>query len=402
MASAADITGTVSNKTTNKASAGEDVVLISLTSNMAEVARTKTDGKGAFTLKFSDDGAQHLVRVTHQGVNYFRPAPQGTTSVELEVYDSAKKVDGIVGKADIMRLQADNNQVTVTEMYVLENRSQPPRAQMSDRSFEIVLPQGSVVDSALAKGPGGMPVNSSPVPTDQKDHYAFLFPLRPGETRFQVQYHMPYSGSLELKPQVASVFESLAVMTPKSISFKNGSSFEPQGEDNGVNIFVAKNVAPGQALAFSVSGTGTVPDEDPQAPQGGEAAAGGAPRPGGGIGVPENTPHPLQKAQWYILAAVLAALAVGGYYMMTLKPAAAAAPLPDFGAVGVARAGHVGASTGQNGLLLSALKEELFQLETERLEGKISQQEYDQAKAAFDLIIRHSMKRGKLKETARA
>ena len=45
------ITGIVTNKTTNKPAAGDDVVLIRLQQGMQEASRTKTDAKGRFTLE---------------------------------------------------------------------------------------------------------------------------------------------------------------------------------------------------------------------------------------------------------------------------------------------------------------------------------------------------------------
>jgi len=39
------------------------------------------------------------------------------------------------------------------------------------------------------------------------------------------------------------------------------------------------------------------------------------------------------------------------------------------------------------------MKEELFQLETERLQGKISGDEYQQAKAALDLTMKRALER---------
>jgi hypothetical protein len=44
-------------------------------------------------------------------------------------------------------------------------------------------------------------------------------------------------------------------------------------------------------------------------------------------------------------------------------------------------------------VLLDALKQELFQLETERLQQKISQPEYDSAKAALDETLRRALAR---------
>src|SRR6202044_3772865 len=99
-ASAESLTGVVTNKTTNKPAAGDDVVLIRLQQGMQEASRTKTDAKGRFTLDVPDNGL-HLVRVTHDKATYFRPAPPGTQSVEVEVYNAAAKVKGVSSEADV-------------------------------------------------------------------------------------------------------------------------------------------------------------------------------------------------------------------------------------------------------------------------------------------------------------
>src|SRR5260370_24861181 len=51
------------------------------------------------------------------------------------------------------------------------------------------------------------------------------------------------------------------------------------------------------------------------------------------------------------------------------------------------------ASDGRSALLLEALKEELFQLEVEHKQGRISQQEYESAKAALDQTLQRALKR---------
>jgi hypothetical protein len=44
-------------------------------------------------------------------------------------------------------------------------------------------------------------------------------------------------------------------------------------------------------------------------------------------------------------------------------------------------------------MLLEGLKEELFQLEVERKQGKISQQDYEKHKAALDQTLERALKR---------
>jgi hypothetical protein len=374
-------------------------VLLKLSQGMQEAARSKTDSQGKFTLQVPDDAAQHLVRVTHDGVNYFRPAPAGTTTVTLDVYDAAKTVEGVKGRADILRVQADGNQMDVTELFVLQNDSKPPRTRMSDRSFEITLPEGTVLDSSLAAGPGGMPVNSSPVPLGDKGHYAYVFPIRPGETKFQIAYHLPYSGAFEFRPQIHTTMEDVVVMLPKSMNFKaDGSLFANGGEEKGMSIFVAHNVAAGAQLAFSVSGTGQIPREVQEGDAGAQAANATASdnRPGGGLGKPEETPDPLHAYRWWIIGGLAAALVVGAVVVVNQRPRSGA-PLPSTSAGSIHSAplqtGAPPSRVANRSLFLDAMKEELFQLETDRLQGKISDADYQQAKAALDLTMKRALER---------
>ena len=224
VALAADtLTGTVTNKTTNKPSAGDEVVLIRLEQGMQELTRAKTDAKGQFKLEVPDQN-MHLVRVTHDGEFYFRPAPAGAESVEIDVYNAAAKVNGITSEADVMRIQTseDGKSLRVMENFFVKNDSNPKMTQFGDRPFEFYLPVGAVVQGASALSPGGMPVQASPVPAGDPGHFTFVFPIRPGETAFQVSFSLPYSGSKGFAPKPSMPTETVAVMMPKSMTFKGG------------------------------------------------------------------------------------------------------------------------------------------------------------------------------------
>jgi 5-hydroxyisourate hydrolase-like protein (transthyretin family) len=407
------ITGTVTNKTTNKPAAGDDVVLIRLQQGMQEATRTKTDAKGRFTLDVPANESQaiHLVRVTHDKANYFRPAPPGTQSVEVDVYNAAAKVKGVSSEADVMRLQTDESgkSLRVVENFFVKNESSPPLTQFSDRPFEFYLPEGAVVEGSAALSPGGMPVQASPVPLGEPNHYAFIFPIRPGETRFQITYKLPYSGSLKFSPRVMMPTDTIAVMMPKSMTFKAGPSapYAPVTEETTAQTYVARSVAPSQALDFTISGTGQMPRDTGAAATAGEggaagdasaqAGAGGATsaaasdtRPGGGLGTPldpEGTNDPWAKYKWWILGGLGLVLAVGAGVMLKNGPA------PAVSAAGLAGSGGSG-SSGTPGSLLAAMKEELFSLETDRLQGKLTESEYVEQKAALEVVLRRALARG--------
>ncbi len=407
-ASAQTLTGQVTNGTTKKPAAGDDVVLLSLGQGMEESGRTQTDAKGNFSLKLDDASSPHLVRVIHQGVTYHRMAPPGTTSVEVQVYDVAKKVDGILVTADVMRFQAQGSELQGIRLFAVNNASDPPRTQMSDQSFEFYLPDGAQVDQSMAMTAGGQPINSAPVPQKQKNRYAFVFPLRPGETQFQVSYHMPYSGEASFDPKSLYDAQHFVVVLPKTIKFSPGPGENFQSMDDprqsDAVVQVASNTTVGQPLVFKISGTGTMSDEPEEAKRSGNPVGGaqiGGPvagrdsRPGGGLGPPIDAPDPLEKYRWYILGGFGIVLAAGAIYIASRSKTAT---VPDYGPTDAELADFPltpkPKGADRSALLLEALKEEIFQLEVEHKQGRISQQEYEKAKAALDQTLERAVKRG--------
>jgi hypothetical protein len=402
LASAQTITGTVNNGTTNKPASGDDVVLLSLINGMQEAGRTQTDAKGSFTLKLDDAKGPHLIRVIHQGVTYHRMAPPGTTSAEVEVFDVAKKVAGIQVTADVMRFQAQGNELGGVRLFAVNNNSNPPRTQMNDQNFEFYLPEGAQIDQSMAETAGGQPINSAPVPQKEKDRYAFIFPLRPGETQFQVAFHLPYNGQINVNPRAIYGAQHFVVMLPKSMQFTAGQGAvfnamnDPRQPD--AIVQVASNTTVGQPLDFSISGTGTLTDSGDDSagapsPVGG-ATTGRDSRPGGGLGPPIDAPDPLEKYRWYILGGFGLALAAGAIFVLgrskTTVPQFAAS---DIEVVDLAVAPKPLAAD-RSTVLLDALKEELFQLEVEHKQGRISQPEYEKAKAGLDQTLERALKRG--------
>jgi hypothetical protein len=401
IASAQTLTGTVTNGTTNKPAAGDDVVLLSLSQGMQEAGRTTTDASGRFTLKLDDASGPHLVRAIHQGVTYHRMAPPGTTSVEVQVYDVSKKVAGLSVTADVMRFQAQGSQLQGIRLFAVDNKSNPPRTQMNDQNFEFYLPDGADVDQAMAMTAGGQPISSTAVPQKEKNRYAFIFPLRPGETQFQIAFHMPYTGQASINPRPIYGSQHFVVMLPKTMQFTAGpgaafqSMQDPRQTDAVVEV--ASNTTVGQPLDFTIGGTGTLTESGGESQAGGEGAtvAGRDSRPGGGLGPPIDAPDPLEKYRWYILGGFAIVLVAGAIYIVGRSPTAAVPEVApsDIGPSQAARSAKP-KPVDRSALLLDALKEEIFQLEVEHKQGRISQQEYEKAKAALDQTLERAVKRG--------
>jgi hypothetical protein len=392
---AATLIGTVTNGTTSKPSAGDEVILIKLAAGMEEAAHTKTDSQGKFALPLSrdDENGPHLVRVVHQGVTYHQPAPPGTQSVDVKVYDAAKKVKGVNAVADLMYLQAGKGDLAIMRLFAVDNTSQPPRTQMSDAAFEFNAPEKAEIDEGQAQTAGGQWVNTMPVPQKIKGRYAFVFPLRPGQTQFRVTYHLTYAGKYTVNPQEIYPLQHFVVIMPRSLAFKPSQSGvyqdrQPPDLQDAI-AEVASNTKPGQNLAFDVSGEGMLQDQNQNASNegSGTTSATADNRPGGGLGKPGEDPDPLDQYRWWLLGGLGAALAGGAVYITSRSKT----QVPT--AVAVTSVPMAAGSTGHSGALLSALKEELFQLEMEHKQGQISDQEYATAKSALDQTLARAIKR---------
>ncbi len=157
------------------------------------------------------------------------------------------------------------------------------------------------------------------------------------------------------------VTDTIAVMMPKSMTFKPGPSapYAPVTEETTAQTFVARNVSPSQPLEFTVSGTGQLPRDNaaatagegggasgPQPQTGGNASAATDTRPGGGLGTPldpEGTNDPWAKYKWWILGGLGLAMAAGAGFMLKNNNGQ---PAAGSGAIASAPIAGPGASTG--------------------------------------------------------
>src|ERR1051326_326505 len=356
---------------------------------MDEAGKTTADAQGRFTINVPDPETPHLLRVNHQGVNYFQRVAPGTANADVTIFDSAKQVAGIFEDARVYRLQTENGQLEVRATYTLRNESTPPRTRMGDETYEIELPSEGQLLDANAAGPGGMPVATSPVPTGKKNRYALVFPIRPGQSQINVSYKLPYSGSYEFNFTSDSQLAELGVLLPKSMKFNGLSpSFSQDVDESGLAVYFTKNVPAHGQVRFSVTGEGVAPREA----RGGEAAqglpAGSAPAQASG------STH--SNALWYAVAGMIVIVAGGGVWLWrrsaVTKSSGASAPAssakPKAGKMKTAPQ-----AAGSQESVLDALKDELFQLEQDRLDGKGSPEDHARLKAGLDALIRRQLKK---------
>lgn len=395
LAAAADtVRGVVTNGTTRKLSAGDEVSLKRVGNGMEDAGQTTTNARGEFSFDIPGTSQMYIIWVKHQNILYTGRAMPGSGPVAIQVYDSAPEVKEIKIGEHMMMIQANPNQVHVDELYTVDNSSSPPRTKAGQRAFQIYLPEGATLEEAAAQIPDGMPLKAGLAPTGEKGQYAFAYPVRPGPTQFRLSYTLPYTGKLKLSPRIPGPIDSSMIGVPSSIKLvpadRKVYDAAPESPVKNVTIYVGRNLTPGQQLGFEIEGTGVMPraDGNGQRPAAGPAANPGAPggpaednRPGGGLGVPNEKPDPLRSGQWPFLAVLSAFLALGAFLVY-------------FSNRGTSEA-SIGNQPATPATLLDAMKEEFFQLEADRLQGKISPQEYETSKAALEKTLERALQRQK-------
>jgi hypothetical protein len=390
---AAPITGVVTNKTTGKPSAGDEVTLLSLAQGMQESSHTKSDSRGRFSLDVPEDG-MHVIRVTHDKTTYFHAMTPGSNTADIDVYDSAPAVEGVTNAVLEYHLEGVNGELHVVEVMQVLNKSAPARTQFGPDGFQFYLPTNAVITRTGAITDQGMPIQTPAVPLGDPGHYKFLFPIRPGETQFGIIYTLPYSGSLKFTPKLASPVTTFAVLVPKSMKITPGPSSPLQlstdGSNPSANTYIAQNVSPSQALDFTVSGLGELPRDAEQSAQqssdnGTTVAATDNKMPGKGLDNPLDPNGDRDvwgKYKWWILFGLAALLAVAAAFLLRKPAAPAEATTPS----------QETPST-RSSSLLTTLKEEMFALETDRLQNRISDADYAAQKVALDIILRRALER---------
>ncbi|HEX3156489.1 MAG TPA: hypothetical protein VHV32_17805 [Candidatus Angelobacter sp.] len=385
-ASADTLKGVVQNSTTNKPSAGDDVTLKKIGQGMEDVAKAKTNAKGEFNFSVPATQQPYIVWVQHQGVTYTQAALPGGVPVAIRVFDAAASLKEITILDHAIALQTSEDGATLNgeEIYTVGNQSTPPRTLTGKQTLEFYLPEGASIKESSVQT-GKTQLKAAVIPTEEKNKFAFVFPIRPGQTQFHIIYTVPYSGKLDIDPRSDLPTGTLMVAAPDTIKFAASDSALYQTNTNpqfkGVNFFVAKNVAPKQKVAFAISGKGEMPREPEQAAGPRNGGGPGEPAgPGGGLGVPNERPDPLHSGQWLFLGVLSLFLAAGGVFVYTSNQ-------------NVATAGRPALPQDRSALLMEAMKEEVFQLESDRLNGKINAQDYQTAKAALDKTLQRAVQR---------
>jgi hypothetical protein len=314
LSASAATSGRVINLTTNMPASGDRVVLISLANQMREIEQTVTDAQGKFTLQSAADGPL-LLRVTHDGVSYHAQPKPNDQEVSIGVYNAVPRLERLALDLDVQRYQVDGDFLLVSELIVLRNDASPGLTLANSRTFEISLPIDSKVTKAAVQNGNGRPVLTTAMSGETPGDYWFTFPIRPGETRLQMEYRLPYSGERVIAKKASLTTSNFAVVVPRSMTFEGlrTSAFHARETEMDAAVQMIQGLRKGSVVEFRITGSGSLPGL--QRAMETETRASQTARPGGGLGPPETAPDPLYRVRWYVLSGFGAILTCGGIFV---------------------------------------------------------------------------------------
>jgi hypothetical protein len=267
----AAVTGTVINRTTGQPQAGITVSLMRMGQAGPEPAGdVKADAQGKFSLDQPVEGPT-LLRATIDGVTYNKVLAPGqpTEGITLDIYNASKLPGDAKVSKHMFLFQPQGQEMVVNEAYIIVNDGKAAWNDPAGGTIHFYIPKGATKVEVNATPPAGMPLKAPAQKTDQPDVYKINFAIRPGETRLDMSYSVPYTEGAPYTGKIVSGDENTYLIVPNGITIKGDhlSDLGPEPRTQ-AHIFGL------QGTDYSVQFAGTLAPANETAAADSDAAAG--------------------------------------------------------------------------------------------------------------------------------
>ena len=299
------VTGTVINRTTGAPQAGAAVTLDKMGESGPEpVAQAKSDAQGRFTMSQETEAQMpYLLRAQYGGVTYNHMVQPGTplAGITLDVYSVSKQAGAAKVSKHMILFEPGGGKLTVSETYILENGGKTTWHDAAHGTVQFFLPEGAAGKADVqAIAPGGMSIAAGVVKMGKNGIYGVDFPVKPGETRVDVSYSLPYTAGLPYSGKIATRDENTYLIAPNEVTLAgkglNDLGTEPRTQAHLYGL---------AAASYEVTLTGAVAAAAPADSAGAEASDSGS-----GPQIEQIMPRLYGQAP-VILAMALGILALG-------------------------------------------------------------------------------------------
>jgi hypothetical protein len=261
----AAIDGTVINGTTGKPQAGVPISLIRPGQNgMETIGSTTSDAQGHFQFESAQPGGgPQLLQGTYKGVGYNKMLTPGApvNGVELKIFEASKSPAAAKVSQHMLVVEPSANQLGISETFLVENEGNTTYSNDDLGGIRFFLPaaaDGKV--NVSVKGPAGMPLPRSARETEEKGVFKVPFPIKPGETEFDITYAMPLTDPLKFEGRLVGIKGQpagpLRLVAPKGVSLESADlktlGQEPKSQ---ATIYDVTTAGP---FSVNVSGIGSL------------------------------------------------------------------------------------------------------------------------------------------------
>jgi hypothetical protein len=259
----AAVSGTVTNNTTGKPQAGATVTLYRLgtQTGLEALANVKTAADGTFQLDQTPAGGPHLIQTAWAGVtyNHMLPPTTPTEGLALEVWDaSATPPKGVKITTHLTLLEPVGSVLRVTESWLWANTG-TLTFNNSKGTHRFSVAQGMAGKlKATGTAPQGQPIERAALPTGSPNVMAIDFPIKPGQTRIDVNYEMPYADGTRFQTRVLPGDVAPRLVTPSGAKLEGTGltelGVEPESQATIYNFT-------GTQIDAKVTGVGVLQEE---------------------------------------------------------------------------------------------------------------------------------------------
>ena len=253
----AAIEGTVINGTTGKPEPSVKVSLVQPgAGGMQAIASSTSDASGKFSIDHELPPPPALLQADYKGVQYTQIQPPGrpTTGIQFQVYDSAAKPPQGMQMAHLIMIEPSPTSLEISETFLIRNESNTTFQDSSNGTAQFYPPQaaGDKVSVSVTP-PTQMTINRSAVKAAKPGSFKIDYPVRPGETRYDMHYTLPASESFTGK--VIEGERPTTIVTPLSVRL-SGDGIKEMGVEQEVQARLYQVTA--SSYTIKIEGTGTI------------------------------------------------------------------------------------------------------------------------------------------------
>jgi len=258
----ASIDGTVVNRTEGKPQPGVNIALVKPgAEGMRTLGTAVSDAAGKFHFETDEPGGgPELLQANYKGVNYNKLMTPNipTSGVELDVYESTKSPSVARIAQRMLLIEPSSSRINVDETVIVQNDTNTTFNSDELGAMRFYLPPAANGQVRIsARGPQGMPLPRPAEKTEQNDIFKVQYPVKPGETEFQITYVLPVGSPFTFQGRVVNLkgmpAGPLRLIAPLGVTLA-GTDIQQVGTEPTTQASIYNVVSNG---SFSVDVTGT-------------------------------------------------------------------------------------------------------------------------------------------------